>query len=140
VEIAQDGVDDALGRAVLIDAGPGRRRLVEAEENVGDVIEQWGVDLAPLQQRAQHALLRQPPHLNGVIDDLRNVGGLLGRREANVPVGAADDGDHTQIDVAGEAPVEADLFLAEVPALGKGRVVEVAQVHGPLDLVDAIPR
>ena len=84
--------------------------------------------------------LGQPPHGDGPLDRVAAPGGAGagGGLDPEVTVGGPHDRGDSEVDARGQALVEAHLLLAEVLAPLERGVVEEAQVHRLLDLVDAL--
>ena len=104
---------------------------VEGGDRLGDPIDLRDREGALLEPDVGALLVREPHHVNRVVDDLSL---------AADPVRAAFDRDrrHPEVDVGGEAPIELDLRLAGGAALLARGEVEEAEVDRLLHLVDVV--
>ncbi|GBD17381.1 hypothetical protein HRbin26_02301 [bacterium HR26] len=132
IQVLADVVPDCLRRSPLVHPRPGRRLLaVEARQAIGERGQHRLVQLAAPEHPQQHPIIRQPAHLDRVLDD----------RAVTVELELAADLDHrhhAQVDIPCEPAVEPHLLLAEmVPQFQRGEVQE-AEVDRLLDLVDQV--
>ena len=88
-----------------------------------------GRQRTPAEQCLGAVLVREPPHADGVVDDL-----ALGAEP--VALRAEPDRDDAEIDVGREPPVQPHLVLAAAPASLERRVVHEPVVDGTLELPD----
>ena len=125
------------GRYERIDPGAVRcndcRLGVEAGESAGDRGDVCGLELTSRRERGQASVYLHPPHLDCELDCSAMV--LGGER---VAIGTADDGDDSQVEPWGKAPVEAHLLQAHLMAPRDRSVVEEGENDGLLHLVDEL--
>ena len=102
---------------------------MEAGDDASDLLQQRRFGAAAPHELVQHAVLGQPPHVDGH---------LLEEPRAAGPEAVAPQLDDAEIDVVRQPLVEPDLFLAEEPALLERGEVEEPEIDGLLDLVDGV--
>ena len=105
------------------------RSLEETREPPREPRQMIGRQRAPAKQCLGTVLVREPPHADGVVDDLP-----LGAEP--VALRAEPDRDDTEIDVGREPSVQPHLVLAAAPASLERRVVHEPVVDGTLELPD----
>ena len=125
-EVLGDVVTDHLDRARL-----GRRGGVgeEAREPRRQAREVLGRERAPAQEGLRALLVREPPHADGIVDDVS-----VGTEPVALPV--EPDRDDPEVDIRREPPVQPDLVLAAAAAPRERRVVDEPVVDGALELPD----
>ena len=125
-EVLDDVVANRLDRARLRRRG---RVGEEAGEPRRQTRQMLGRQRAPAEQCLGALLVREPPHADGVVDDL-----AVGAEP--VALRAEPDRDDAEIDVGREPSVQPHLVLAAAPAPLERRVVHEPVVDGPLELPD----
>ena len=88
-------------------------------------------DLPPREAALEGGFVGQAPHLHRPLDDLAVA------LHPHSP-GVARHRHHPEVDLRGQAAVEAHLLLAVVPAFGQRAEVEEPEFDGLLDLVDEV--
>ena len=88
-----------------------------------------GRQRASAKERLGTSLVREPSHADGIVDD-------VAVQTKPVALRTEPDGNHAEIDVRREPPVQPDLVLAAAPAPLERRVVDEPVVDGTLELPD----
>lgn len=105
------------------------RLSVERGNLASQARQDLGASYAALHVILKRSVARQPLHLYRPLEDFA----WAFDRDARA---MAHHGNHAQVDAQRQASVQADFFVAKVTALVQGREIEIAKVHGLLDLVD----
>lgn len=106
---------------------------MEAGRHPGDGLDPGRVQFATGQYPIKQAFLVETAHFDGVFECARRVdGGEDGR------LGATRERDDVQIQLRGEASVEAQFLLAVMASQIQGREIQKAQVQGLLELVGVV--
>ena len=111
-----------------------RRRLVERHQLLRHPLNHRRRRLSALDQAVQHPLLRQPPHPDGVLHDRA----FSPAENERAPMLAYRH--DAEVSLVAEQRVQPHLALAVVAALAQRRVVQKAEVHRLLHLVDVLVR
>ena len=106
------------------------RRVMEHRDAGGDRVDAFAGERSSGEQRIRPLFVTESLHMNRPVDD------PAGAPDDAAPVQVARDGYEAAIDSGGEAPVEADLFLAGRETLLARAKVQKAEVHRFLDLED----
>ena len=121
-------LQDSVGRAEPgirrgdLDRAVKRRHLRREHVDVG------GAELAAREEPTRQCLLRELAHFDCVLDR-----GPIAADDRSLD--AAGDRYHVEVERGREAPIEPQLFLAEVTSRGKRREIEKAEIDGLLELV-----
>ena len=123
-----------VGRAEA--RGDGGQPVMELRHARAERGHQFGRQRAARRHAVEQPLLVEAPHHHQPVD--RVSGGLADLAQRQLAVTPHHRGD-AEIDFRGRSPVHVDLGGAHRGAPGLGREVHVGELHGPLQLVGALP-
>ena len=103
-----------------------REKPGQSFRQAGQVIRR---QLTSTKERLGTSLIREPSHVDGIVHH-------VAIQTKPVAARTESDGNHAEVDVRGESPVQADLVLTAALAPLERRVVDEPVVDGTLELPD----